>query len=55
MPNWLTLAIGTALTVAPQLVSFLPPEISVIATAILAAATGIYHLYQPSPNGAVGH
>jgi hypothetical protein len=43
--------IGTALTIAPQVIPFLPPPVSVIATALLATVNGVYHLYQPSPNG----
>ena len=55
MPNWLTLLIGTALVVAPQVVPLLPADAAIVASAILAAATNIYHLYQPAPNGAVRH
>lgn len=49
MPAWLTVVLGTALTVAPQFIAALPAEVGNLATAVMAMATSIYHLYQPSP------
>jgi hypothetical protein len=49
MPVWLSLVMGTAVTIVPQLISTLNPELQGIATGVLAMATSIYHLYQPTP------
>lgn len=49
MPVWLTVLAGAALSAAPTFISFLPPQVSGLVTAIVAAGTGAYHLYQPTP------
>ena len=51
MPTWVTLVAGAAVSAAPTFVSFLPPELQGLLTAILALGTGAYHLYQPTPTG----
>jgi hypothetical protein len=50
MTPWLTLVAGAAVSAAPTFVSFLPPELQGILTAVLALGTGAYHLYQPVPS-----
>jgi hypothetical protein len=49
MPAWLTLLLGTAVTAAPQFITFLPHEIQGVLTAICAMGTSAYHLYVPTP------
>lgn len=51
MPNWLTVTVGTLLTIVPQLVSVVPSPYREIATGVLALGTTLYHLFQPAPNG----
>jgi hypothetical protein len=51
--NWLTVVIGGALTVVPQILSVVPAPYSELASAVLAAAVAGWHLYQPSPSAAV--
>jgi len=55
MPVWLTLVAGAALSAAPTFLSFLPPELSGILTAVVALGTGTYHLYQPAPSAPLAH
>ena len=49
MLPWFTLVAGAALSAAPTFLSFLPPELQGILTAVLALGTGAYHLFQPVP------
>lgn len=49
MPVWLTVLGGAALSAAPAFISYLPPNLSGLITAIVALGTGVYHLYQPVP------
>ena len=49
MPIRVTLVAGAAVSAAPTFVSFQPPELQGMLTAILALGTGAYHLYQPTP------
>lgn len=51
MPSWLSLTIGTLLTIVPQIVTVVPSPYREIATGVLALGTSLYHLFQPAPNG----
>lgn len=48
--NLITVIAGALLSVAPQIITALPAAERNAATAILAAAVSIWHLYQPSPS-----
>lgn len=51
MPNWLSLTIGTLLTILPQLAPVIvPPLYRDIATGAFALGTSVYHLFQEKPN-----
>jgi hypothetical protein len=52
MPVWLTLVAGAALSAAPTFISFLPPPVSAMVTAIVALGSGAYHYFQPAPGQA---
>jgi len=47
--NLLTIVGGALLTVAPQIITALPPQYKDLATAGIALVVSFYHLYQPSP------
>lgn len=49
MPSWLTVTVGTLLTIVPQLVLAVPSPYREIATGVLALGTSLYHLFQPQP------
>ena len=49
MPSWLSLTIGTLLTIVPQIVTVVPSPYREIATGALALGTSLYHLFQPTP------
>jgi hypothetical protein len=46
--NFATIVIGAIITVAPQLIITLPSPYRDAATAVLAAAVALYHLWVPS-------
>lgn len=50
--NVITIIIGSVLTVLPQLLPAVPAEFRDGATAVIAAANALWHLWQPSPSKA---
>ena len=47
--NAFTIGLGAALTFAPHLLPYLSPTYADAASALVAAATGLFHLHQPPP------
>lgn len=48
--NLLTVIIGAAITVAPQVLPAIPKPYDDVVSGILAAVVAGWHLYQPPPN-----
>lgn len=49
LANFLTLATGTILTIAPQLIPAIPAPYAMLATAGLAFLTQLAHLFMTAP------
>jgi len=49
--NLITVVGGALLTVLPQVIGALPAPYKDIASAVIAAAMSMWHLYQPAPSG----
>ena len=47
--HWLSVVVGGLLTVAPQVLTVIPPEYRDVATATVGVIVSAWHLYQPSP------
>lgn len=49
MPTWLSLFLGSAISVLPSVIPAIPQPFGAIATAALSLGNAIYHLFQPPP------
>lgn len=47
--NWLTVLFGGVASAIPQVLPFIPQPYAAAATGVIAALTGLYHLYQEKP------